>query len=58
MIARHLPPVGTVEELVADDADWLDQSIEGVRATVSDALVAARAEVALLVATYRTEFNE
>ena len=35
-----------MEELLADDADWLDQSIEGTRSTVTLALRAARAEVA------------
>jgi hypothetical protein len=48
---RHLRPVGTVEELLADDVDWLDQTIEGVRATEVKALASARAEVASIVAT-------
>lgn len=52
---RHLPPVGTVEELVADDVDWLDLTIEGVRAVEKYGPAAARAEVAHLVASLRTE---
>lgn len=48
MRPRRLRPVGTVEELLADSVDWLDLSIEGTRATVTQALGAARAEVAII----------